>query len=267
MKKMLIVLIVIVFVVAVAACGSPAKQEVPTEEQPAVQEAEKQPEAVDEDHPEAEVSDEPQQEEEPSEEAAQPKGTGSWMELFTEYQKRFTEDIEAFNSGTDTAMLALKLMRGEIDLAFTGSFFDPTAEDSVKMVFEMFGMQDVSYTEQGDTAAAEGTDSEGVPTKFELRYDGGNTAVLYYYTDGELATELSLCVTDDYAAKMYKSFEADDPMTVCGIVKPNGDVWIGVDTKALDGTLYQNEAAAADPSFVTSLPEHSTYIDGVLTEG
>ncbi|MDL2238516.1 hypothetical protein LJC56_11955 [Christensenellaceae bacterium OttesenSCG-928-K19] len=266
MKKLLIVLIVIVFAVAAAACGSPAKEEPAVEEQPAAQATEQQPETAEEDPPEAEASDEPQQEEEPNEEAPQPKGTGSWMELFTEYQKRTTEDIEAFISGTDTAMLALKLMKGEIDLAFTASFFDPTAEDSVKMVFEMFGLQDVSYTEQGDTATAEGTDSEGVSTKFELRYDGGNTAVLYYYTDGELKTELSLCVTDDYAAKMYKSYEADNPETICAILKPNGDVWLGADTKVLDGTLYQNEAAAADPSFVTSLPEHSTFIGGVLTE-
>ncbi|MDL2236491.1 hypothetical protein LJC56_01460 [Christensenellaceae bacterium OttesenSCG-928-K19] len=265
MKKLLIVLSVIVFVVAVAACGSPAKEEPPTEEQPAAQ-ATEQSEAAEVEPPEAEASDEPQQEEAPGEEAAQAKGTGSWMELFTEYQERTTEDIEAFISGTDTAMLALKLMKGEVDLAFTGSFFDPTAEDSVKMVLEMFGLQDVSYTEQGDTASAEGTDAEGVPTKFELRYDGGNTAVLYYYTDGELETELSLCVTDDYAAKMYKSYETDNPETICAIVKPNGDVWLGTDTKVLDGTLYQNEAAAADPSFVTSLPAHSTFIDGVLTE-
>ncbi|MDL2238349.1 hypothetical protein LJC56_11095 [Christensenellaceae bacterium OttesenSCG-928-K19] len=262
MKKLLIVLIVIAFIVAATACGNPAKEEPHTEKQTTAQ----QSETAEVEPPEAEPSDEPQQEDAPSEETPQPKGTGSWMELFTEYQKRTTEDIEAFISGTDTAMLALKLMKGEVDLAFTASFFDPTAEDSVKMVFEMFGLQDVSYTEQGDTAIAEGTDTEGIPTKFELRYDGGNTAVLYYYTDGELVTEFSLCVTDDYAAKMYKSYEADSPETICAIVKPNGDVWLGTDTKVLDGTLYQNEAVASDPSFVTSLPEHSTFIGGALTE-
>lgn len=192
-------------------------------------------------------------------------GTGGWSALHAEYRKRFDADIEAFNTGTDTAMLAMKLTKGEVDLAFTATFFGPGTEASVKSLFETFGLRDVTYTEQNDTATAEGTDSNGAPVKIALQYDGGNTAAVYYTLNGELSMELSLCVTDEYAAKLYKSYDADNPQTVCGIVKPNGDVWLGVEKKVLEGTLYQNEAAAADVAFATGLPESYTYINGVLT--
>lgn len=265
MKRTLCLLLALCITLCCAACGGvgePAPQPEATGTPLPMRSATPEPEI--EKTPEPEPT--PSPAEQPAETPQASGGTGGWSALYTEYQKRFTADIEAFNTGTDTALIALKLTKGEVDLAFTAAFFEADAATSVKMLFEMFGLHDVTYAEQGDTAVAEGTDAEGAPVKIELKFDGGNTAAMYYHMNGELSMELSLCVTDDHAAKLYKSYEADNPQTLCAIVRPNGDVWMGVDATVLDGTLYQNEAAASAPSFATALPENYTYIGGVLTK-
>lgn len=259
MKRMYCLLLALIMALCLAACGEkepPAAPEAANTPLPMrTEEAEPMPEPAPESTPEPTA--------EPTPESG---GKSDWSALYAEYRKRFDADIEAFNTGTDTAMLAMKLTKGEVDLAFTATFFEPDAEDSVKNLFETFGLRDVTYTEQGDTATAEGTDSNGAPVNITLQYDGGNTAAVTYTLNGELSMALSLCVMDEYAAKLYKSYDADNQQTVCGIVKPNGDVWLGVEKKVLEGTLYQNEAAAADVAFATGLPESYTYIGGVLTK-
>ena len=185
----------------------------------------------------------------------------NWPDLFKEYQVRFLDNTTAFSEDEETDLLMLTLMAGDIEIAFTSAFFGPDAETGTAMVFEMFGGENITYSESGDTAAAE-ADFDGTREKYEVQYDGGNTAVMKQYMDGELISELSLCVTKEYAAKMYKRYTPDAEQTVCAIVNPKGDIWLGVDQAVLDGTLYQNAAAAADTKFATNLPETHTYIDG-----
>jgi len=190
----------------------------------------------------------------------------NWPDLFKEYQVRFLDNTTAFSEDEETGLLMLTLLAGDIDLAFTNAFFGPDAETGTAMAFEMFGGENITYSESGDTAVVE-ADFDGTREKYEVQYAGGNTAVMKQYMDGELISELSLCVTDEYAAKMYKCYTPDAEQTVCAIVNPKGDIWLGVDQTVLDGTLYQNAAAAADTTFATSLPESHTYIDGKYTGG
>lgn len=190
----------------------------------------------------------------------------SWNALFSEYNRRSMNDTEAFFTDPSSVMLALEMMAGEIELSHTNSFFQPDAAAATTMVLSFFGMSDIVYTEQGDMAIAEAVKSDGMPIKYEVRFDGGNTAILYCYAQGELQSELSLCVADGYAAKVFKDHSKDKPQTLCAIFASNGDVWLGIDAAVLEGTLYQNAAAAEDPSFTTSLSEYYTYIDGVLSQ-
>lgn len=262
MKKILSGILGFILILCLAACGGTAQSAssaaVPEASQPAAQPpASETPESVVETAPPSSAS---------VPEAAPAVDFSSWNALFTEYNDRMMNDTEAFTSDPDVGFAALTLLDGEIDLSYTSAFFQPDAEGSVTMVLEMFGLTDVTYTEQGNTATAEGVDSSGLQVKFELCYDGVNTAVLLCYEGGAQQSELSLCVTGGYAAKMYKDYNVDAPETVCAIVKPNGDVWMGIDTQVLEGTLYQNSEAAEDPAFTEGLPEHYSYVDGVLTK-
>lgn len=263
MKKMLSGFLILTLVLCLCACGSPVESTPPAAEPTASLPAPQPPAS---EAPASAAAEEAPSSEAPASEAAPSGDFENWNALFTEYSNRMMNDTDAFTSDPDVVFAALSLFAGEIELSYTNVFFQPDAESGTTMVLEMFSMTDVSYTEQGDTATAEAINSKGQPVKFEVRYDGGNTAVMFYYVDGVLQSELSLCVTDEYAAKMCKEYDEDSPETVCAIVKPNGDVWLGIDTRILEGSLYQNGAAAEDPAFTESLPEHYSYIDGALTK-
>ncbi|MDL2254280.1 hypothetical protein LJC49_09495 [Ruminococcaceae bacterium OttesenSCG-928-I18] len=263
MKRQLSWMLILVLVLCLAACDGPVESTPPAVESEALQSA-GQPAA---DEAPASTSTEEAMSPEAHASAEVPTGNfESWNALFTEYNNCIMNDTEAFTSDPDVGIAALTLLAGEIELSYTNVFFQPDAESGTSMVLEMLSMTDVSYTEQGDTASAEAVNSSGLLEKYEVRYGGGNTAVMFYYVDGALQFELSLCVTDDYSAKMYKEYDDDSPETICAIVKPNGDVWMGIDTQILEGTLYQNGAAAEDAGFTEGLPEHFSYIDGVLTK-
>ncbi|MDL2254393.1 hypothetical protein LJC49_10075 [Ruminococcaceae bacterium OttesenSCG-928-I18] len=260
MKKTLSLALCALLLFGLAACGGTAQNTSPAAAPEASQPAAPPP-----------ASESAPVEETPSSSASVPEAAPavdfeSWNALFTEYNNRMMNDTSAFTSDADVGFAALTLLGGEIELSYTNSFFQPDAEASTTVVLEMFGLTDVTYTEQGDMATAEGVDSGGLPVKFELHYDGANTAVLLCYEGDVLQSELSLCVTGDYAAKMYKDYDGDDPETVCAIVKPNGDVWMGADTQVLEGSLYQNGEAAEDPAFTKGLPEHYSYVDGALAK-
>lgn len=264
MKKTVSGILILSLALCLAACGSPAKS-APSEAAPAPPPSTVQPpvsEAAASELPESEAA-----EEAPSSEAPAPTGDfNSWNELVVEYNDRIMNDTSDFTSDPNVGMAALSLLAGEIELAYTTAFFQPGAESAVTIALGIFSLTDVQYTESEDSATAEAVNSRGQPVKFEVHYGGGNTAVMNYYLDGALLSELSFCVTDGYAAKMYKEFDESSPQTICAIVRPNGDVWMGIDNKVLEGTLFQNSAAAEDPAFAEGLPEHYSYVGGVLTK-
>ncbi len=191
-----------------------------------------------------------------------------WSSFYAYYTERFNkgyEHMEDLSEDLGATMIFMDLIAGEIDLAFTATFFDKDATTALGIAFSMFGYEDVKYQESGDTAGVTMKDKEGKEVVQTLRYDGNNSAEFTSTTDGTLEFSLSIAVTDDYVAKTYT--KGDLSYGMHAVIYENGDLSIGVNDSATDAlSLYKNTDAAKDSNFISKMEKQLVIENGKVVK-
>ncbi len=187
----------------------------------------------------------------------------NWETFYNSFNAAYNEDSDRFSDREDVDLDGvLALLSGDIDLAFTSTYFSESASSTVPMTYGFFGWTDAQYNQSGDTASVTATGEDGTLTH-ELTYSKGNAAKFRSVSSDGTECTLTVCLTDQYWAKSYMS--ADSEVRAVGY--KDGSFYLG--TGSGGGTLlslYDNPNAAADPSFVTGMNKVWELKDGQLTK-
>ena len=186
----------------------------------------------------------------------------SWEQLYNAYADVAGDTYDAYSEKDTTFTSVLNLLYGDIDLAFTNSFFSENAETSVELGFSILGGTSVDYTESGETATVTFVNSDSEKHKYELTYSG-KTAQLVSYTNDVKEYEMSICVNTEFWAKTYTNGDVDLHI----VAYANGDTYMDINHSptAASATLLKNESAAANPSFATEMTDKYQLVGGVFT--
>ena len=155
------------------------------------------------------------------------------------------------------------LSAGDSALMYTSLFFDSDTT-YLESLYEMFEYEILNYEQNQDQASITVKSSSGDEYIYELMYDEASiSAVVYTYYNGTLTEIVSICETDEYYAKTFWSEYGE---VVEAVYYKSGDLYMGWDEYATQegDILYKNPEYPKSESFIYSLPNTLTYIDGVV---
>lgn len=195
--------------------------------------------------------------------------SNSWSDFYSAYSQQISNGYDNLTEKSaddlDVAFEALKILNGDINLAFCATFFDKDAKTVVPMMFAMFQCKDGKYSESGNTASFEAKNSNGVVLKFEVSYDKKESAEFNYYENDKLLSTMSLCFTKEYAAKVYTDKTKNEQ--VIFIACKNGDAYSGSSKTAKDITLYKSASIKNYDDYVKGMDVVLKVVNGKYTKG
>lgn len=201
--------------------------------------------------------------------SSQNASSNDWTSFYDSYSEAMSQaydNVEVIlpEENFMYSMDMLRLINGDITLAFTSAFFSGS-EEGVEIALSMFGHSDMDYSESGDTATLTGKNSDGENFEYELKYDKSSaSAILTATSSGEKVEVISIHVDDNFYAKTYWSPESGNTRAIS---YTNGDFHMCWDDEpAAEGDhLYKNTDFAQDSDFGTGLAHFMSVEDGVVS--